>query len=117
MKKPLDEGQSGPLRPILSCKWQQCERCGRAGNTQLVLFKANVSFFIQRRYEEISGRFCFPCATKTFVGFEVATLFLTWWGIIGLIVGPLYLLHNVLEYMMALLGFAFKKQRTDLPQK
>jgi hypothetical protein len=102
--------------PILSCKWDKCERCGRARNTQLVLFKANVSYFFRRTYSETSGCFCFPCTTLHFVAFEMTTLFFTWWGIIGMIVGPLYLLHNVMEYMMALLGFAFKKQRTpDLP--
>jgi hypothetical protein len=84
---------------------QQCERCGRTGYTQLVLFKENISYFFARRHREFSGHLCFSCATKTFAAFEFRTLVGTWWGIIGFFVGPFYILHNLMEYLSATFHF------------
>jgi hypothetical protein len=73
-----------------------------------VSFKANISYLFRRQEKEISGSLCSSCATRTFAAFELQTLVGTWWGIIGCIVGPICLLHNITEYVVALLGFAFK---------
>jgi hypothetical protein len=83
---------------------QRCGGCGQTRDTQFVVFKQNVSFLFRRRYQEFSGNLCFSCATKTFARFELATMFGTWWGIIGSCIGPFLLLHNLAEYV----GAAFR---------
>jgi hypothetical protein len=64
MPKPMDDEIVRRLScflkmPILSCKWHQCESCGRTGNTQLVLFKANVSFFSNAATRKFRAVFVF----------------------------------------------------------
>jgi len=79
-----------------------------------VFFEENISYFFERRYRKFSGNLCFACTTKTFAAFELRTLFGTWWGIIGFFLGPLYILHNLIEYAVATFHFA---KKTDLRAK
>ena len=72
-----------------------------------------MSWFIRRSYSEFSGALCAGCTTGTFFAFELTTLVCTWWGMIGSIVGPFYLLHNMLEYVTAMIGFIFKRPAGD----
>jgi hypothetical protein len=67
----------------------RCQNCGRGRNTQHCLFKANMSFIFRRWYSELNANLCLGCATTKFFAFEVSTLCLTWFGIIGIILGPI----------------------------
>src|ERR1700722_13490506 len=82
-------------KPIL----HQCERCERTKITTLVTFKQNVSYFFQR--QEFSGRVCLGCMNQEFLKFEFVTLVGTWCGIIGCLLGPVYILTNLLEYLFS----------------
>ncbi len=93
---------------------RQCQRCGRVKITTLVDFKANVSLFFRRRETKLSGNLCHSCMTKEFVSFEVATLLGTWWGIIGLIIGPFFLFHNMIEYVDGSIAIVKGKRRLRL---
>jgi hypothetical protein len=88
-------------RPAIS----KCCRCGRTKYTQHVVFKQNISYFFGRKERQFSGDFCFSCASTTFANVELTTLFGTWWGIIGFWVGPLYIVHNLVEYIIAAFRF------------
>jgi hypothetical protein len=88
---------------------RSCETCKRARRTELVTFRANVSLFFTRKETTISGYLCWICATKYFVGYELTTLVGTWWGIIGMLVGPVFLLQNILEYVTAMFLFVTKR--------
>jgi hypothetical protein len=83
----------------------ECQNCGQVRNTQHCLFKSNMSFFFTRFNKEINGHFCIWCTTTKFFTYEVSTLCLTWFGIIGALVGPVYILHNIAEYVEALYRF------------
>src|SRR5215472_5000611 len=48
---------------------------------------------------------CFSCASRMFARVELTTLFGTWWGIIGYWLGPLYIVHNLVEYIIATFRF------------
>jgi hypothetical protein len=48
--------------------------------------------------------------TKEFAGHETATLLGTWWGIIGCILGPVYLVSNILEYIAGTADIVFTKK-------
>src|SRR5262245_15119392 len=88
-------------RPAIS----KCSRCGETEYTQHLIFKQNISYFFARRERQFSGDFCFSCASTTFANVELATLFGTWWAIIGFWIGPLYIVHNLVEYIVAVLRF------------
>jgi hypothetical protein len=96
---------------------RKCQNCGEIRNTQHSVFKANASFFFTRRYREIDGHFCIGCTTKQFFGYEVATLCLTWFGIIGMVLGPVYLFHNIVEYVEALYNFFGKEPFSCAPRQ
>jgi len=91
--------------PIKRSAISKCSRCGRTKYTQHLVFKQNVSYFFERKEREFSGELCFACASRTFASAELTTLFWTWWGIIGFWLGPLYILHNLEEYVIATFGF------------
>jgi hypothetical protein len=78
---------------------RECKRCGKIKSTQSVFFIENISYFFARRERTFHGHVCFPCMTKTFATFETRTLLGTWWGIIGIICGPGYLVENLVEYV------------------
>jgi hypothetical protein len=88
---------------------RHCQRCGALRNTRLVLFNYNVSYFYERRCGEMQGALCFPCVTKVFTGYTLVTLFLTWFGMIGFAVGPIYILGNIVEFIIAIFSFARRK--------
>jgi hypothetical protein len=76
-----------------------CVRCGCAGSTAFVTFRQNVSYFFRRRQREFSGRVCLGCMTSEFLHAEFVTMIGTWWGIIGAILGPFFLLANLFDYL------------------
>jgi hypothetical protein len=79
--------------------FRKCDRCGRAKTIALVTFKENVSYFFQRRQKEFSVWLCFGCMSRTFVRFEVFTILWTWYGIIGCVLGPVFIVSNIDEYI------------------
>ena len=87
--------------PIKGSAISKCSRCGRTKYTQHLVFKQNVSYFFARKERQFSGDLCFSCASKTFANVELTTLFGTWWGAMGFWVGPLYIIHNFEEYIIA----------------
>jgi hypothetical protein len=94
--------QHSPInRPAIS----KCSRCGRTKYTQNLVFKQNVSYFFARKEQQFLGHFCFSCASRTFARVELTTLLCTWWGIIGFWRGPVYIVHNLVEYIMATFRF------------
>ena len=94
--------QYSPIkRPAIS----KCSLCAQTKYTQHVIFKQSVSYFFGRQEREFSGDLCFSCASRTFASVELITLFGTWWGIIGYWLGPLYIVHNLVEYIIATFRF------------
>jgi len=93
-------------RPAIS----KCSRCGQTEYTQHLVFKQNVSYFIGRNERQFSGDLCFACASRMFVSAELTTLFLTWWGITGFSLGPLYIGHNLEEYTIATFRFVLSEK-------
>ena len=99
--------QHSPInRPAIS----KCSRCGRTKYTLHLVFKQNVSYFFGRKEQQFSGDLCFSCASRTFASVEFRTLFWTWWGIIGFWLGPLYIVHNLVEYIIATFRFVRSKK-------
>src|SRR5262249_39030230 len=91
--------------PIKRLAISKCSRCGRTKYTKHAVFKQNVSYFFGRKERQFSGDLCFSCASRMFARVELTTLCGTWWGIIGFWIGPLYIVHNLEEYIIATFHF------------
>ena len=76
-----------------------CQSCGLSKKTKFAEFTENISYFFSRQERTFSGRLCFRCMTKTFLVYTGRTLVGTWWGIIGAMVGPIYIIQNIAEYI------------------
>ena len=92
-----------------------CKVCGRNRLTQYVFLRSNVSYVFARRESHLSGFLCFSCLSRSFVVFEVKTALFTWWGLIGLALGPLFLLDNLIQYVHR--GFLFLRARLAASQE
>ena len=78
---------------------RECRVCGCERSTIWAKFIENESYFFRRRERTFSAFVCWPCMTKRFLEFESNTLALTWWGMIGFFLGPIYLTANLIEYL------------------
>ena len=77
-----------------------CQKCLSNNKTALVFFQSNVSYFFARRIKSSKSYLCAKCINSRFIEFELTTLFGTWWGVTGVIVGPFYLIRNIVECVM-----------------
>ena len=105
-QQPMSEILAERLRgtALRPCRVCNCER-----QTRYVLLNENISYFVARRERTLSGFLCFSCMSKRFAEFEMNTLFFTWWGIVGVFVGPAYLLGNLIEFLKNSYHFAFDR--------
>ncbi|MDQ3194092.1 MAG: hypothetical protein M3P82_03730, partial [Bacteroidota bacterium] len=69
-----------------------CDRCYKNKKTFFARYFQNVSMLVKREEKIIDGNFCFPCNLILFAQFTGITVVGTWWGIIGTILGPFYIL-------------------------
>ena len=85
-----------------------CAHCGRRRVTLKARFSENVSYFFARRERSIDAILCFPCTSKVYATFTLRTLFGTWWGFIGMLLGPAILVLNTLWFVGMCLGFLWR---------
>ncbi len=71
--------------------------------TGYALFQRNISLFYLRYTARKEGNFCVPCAWKTSAAFNGIMLVAGWWGLIGLVLTPVYFFSN-LYYLSRVLG-------------
>jgi hypothetical protein len=76
--------------------FRKCDRCGRAKTTTLVTFKQHISFVFKCEQKEFSGWLCFRCMTRTFVKFELYTIF----GIIGCLLAPMFIRGGIIRFLL-----------------
>lgn len=100
--RPTPDPASAPAQP--------CAICHVSRTTRLVLFRSNVSYLFGRRERQLCEYLCLPCMSRNFLRYEAVTLVGTWWGLIGLAVGPGYLISNIAEYAKGAAGIAFRRR-------
>ncbi len=79
-----------------------CQVCGVEADTKHVSFHQNIGAFFVRFSKSIDGQLCKSCIHQQFWGMTTTTLFLGWWGMISLVLTPIFLLNNVGRYMFCL---------------
>lgn len=94
---------------------RNCEACGAHGAAQYCRLRENVSLFVVRWERTLEGYFCFSCCSTKFLLYEFKTLFFTWFGIIGILLGPFFLLGNLLSFGTACVNFMIEKIKGEKP--
>lgn len=81
---------------------QACQACRNVRLTRAIVFRRNVGMVVFRRAYAIRGNLCKSCISKYFWEFEGKNLLFGPWGIISLIVTPVYLAGNFFTYLSAM---------------
>lgn len=79
-----------------------CQKCGVDGPTRSVSFHQNIGLLFMRLYNGTQGNLCKPCIHKTFWTYTAVNLTIGWWGIISLILTPIFVVMNTVQYLMCL---------------
>jgi hypothetical protein len=69
--------------------------------TAQVKFQRNIGMLILRQTRRLDARLCKTCAGKQFWNYQGMNLLLGPWGMISLIVTPIYLVTNTVSYVAA----------------
>jgi len=81
---------------------QACQSCRNVRLTTSVSFRRNVGMLVFRRTYKIQGFLCKSCVRKFFWEFEWKNLLFGPWGVISLILTPIYLIINFFSYLGAM---------------
>jgi hypothetical protein len=80
----------------------KCQLCGSMRQTSPVEYNRNIGMLFLRQTRKVNARMCKTCARKNFWDFQVKNLLLGPWGIISLVITPIYLITNTVSYASAL---------------
>lgn len=82
-----------------------CSKCGSAtAPTAYGVYRRTISLLYIRLGAMREGNFCVPCATKVWGAYCGVMLVAGWWGIIGLILTPIYLCQNTYYLLKTVFG-------------
>lgn len=79
-----------------------CENCGCEAPTRYVAFHQNIGLLVLRFYSGTTGNLCKRCIHSTFWRYTAINLTLGWWGIISLILTPIFVIINLFYYIPCL---------------
>jgi hypothetical protein len=79
-----------------------CEKCGIEAPTRHVALHRNIGLLFMRLYQGTAGNLCKPCIHKTFWTYTAVNLTVGWWGVISLILTPIFVANNLVYYIMSL---------------
>jgi hypothetical protein len=80
-----------------------CENCGCEAPTRYVSFHQNIGLLILRLYNGTTGNLCKRCINSTFWKYTAINLTLGWWGIISLVLTPIFVIINLCYYIPCLM--------------
>jgi hypothetical protein len=77
----------------------RCQVCGNMRQTSPVKFHHNVGMIVLRQTRSIQGNMCKTCMRSKYWEFMGKNLLLGPWGIISVIVTPIYMVTNTVTYV------------------
>lgn len=97
--------------------FRQCSYCGRVVATRFMSFSKHFGMIIMMRTEDTSGHFCWRCMQVLYVENTLITLIAGWWGVISLLMTPMLVLTNTIEWISnwGLLSDSRKMQKMFRP--
>ena len=79
-----------------------CQSCGIEAPTKYVALYQNIGLLVLRLGKSIEGELCKPCISSHFWSFTLTTMFLGPWGVISLILAPIFVINNTFRYLGAM---------------
>ena len=79
----------------------QCQLCRNMRQTARVRYERNIGMLVLRQTRRLEGNLCKTCVTSQFWDFQAKNLLLGPWGMISLILTPVYLIANTVAYTSA----------------
>lgn len=76
-----------------------CQVCGNMRQTSPVKFHHNVGMIVLRQTRSIQGNMCKTCMRSKYWEFMGKNLLLGPWGVISVIVTPIYMVTNTVTYV------------------
>jgi hypothetical protein len=76
----------------------RCQICGNMRQTALVKYQHNIGMLVARQTRYIQGQMCKTCVSKKFWEFTGKNLLLGPWGMISLVLTPVYFVTNIVAY-------------------
>lgn len=80
----------------------QCQSCGNMRQTAPVTFHRNIGMLVARQTRRLQGNLCKACVKKNYWDFTAKNILFGPWGMISLVVTPIYLVTNTVSYVSAL---------------
>lgn len=94
-----------PVNPAMPANpagaFGRCQVCGNVRQTTLVKYQHNIGMLVLRQTRSIQGNMCKTCVGKKFWEYSGKNLLLGPWGVISLILTPIYLITNIAAYASA----------------
>ena len=90
-----------PAANLNAATTRQCQICGAMRQTTLVTFEHNIGMLVARQTRRLQCVMCKTCLGKKYWEFQGKGLLLGPWGVISLIVTPIYLVTNTVNYVSA----------------
>jgi hypothetical protein len=79
----------------------QCQLCKSMRQTTRVKYERNIGMLFLRQTRRLEANLCKTCVTSQFWDFQAKNLLLGPWGMISLILTPVYLVANTVAYTSA----------------
>ena len=79
-----------------------CQKCGIEAPCQYVAFNYNIGALVMRFHRGVAGNLCKKCIHKQFWKHTAIDLTLGWWGMVSLVMTPIFFVGNVYYYLMAI---------------
>ena len=79
----------------------RCQLCGNMRQTTPVTFHRNIGMLVVRQTRSLQGNMCKTCIGNKFWEFTLKNIVFGPWGVISLVVTPIYLITNTISYIGA----------------
>ncbi len=79
-----------------------CQNCGVDAPTRCVEFHQNIGALFVRFHKCVRGNLCKSCIHRRFWSFTLTNLTFGWWGMISLVLTPVFIVNNVVRYLCCL---------------
>jgi hypothetical protein len=76
-----------------------CQACGCVAPTKYVEFYQNIGALVMRFHKGVKGNLCKKCIHKYFWKYTGTNLTLGWWGMISVVVTPIFTVNNIVRYI------------------
>jgi hypothetical protein len=77
----------------------RCQVCGNMRQTSAVKFHHNIGMVVLRQTRSIQGNMCKACMRSKYWEYMGKNLLLGPWGVISVIVTPIYMVTNTVTYV------------------